>query len=447
MQHDLSIVWPNIVYSAVTSALSPLARPILSRRLGRGKEDPERWREKLGIAGLPRPSGRLIWMHSVSVGELLSIRGLVAELSAQAPSAVFLLTSISRASSVAIARQMPERSFHQFMPLDFRGPRQRFLDHWKPDLAVWVEQDLWPGLVTEATRRGIPQAFINVRMNSTAFHRRRYTRPLWRAVYRNFELVAAQDRVSAEHMEALGASAPVRVTGSLKPLAPPLLDDVTTRKALETTLGGRPVWVAASTHAADEAVAFTAQKALLSAGSGALAIAAPRDPGRGKEVEAAARAAGLRAVRRTGRAFPSPETEIYVADTMGELGLWYRIADVALVGGTFSRSVGGHNPWEPVRLGCAVLYGPHVANFSDDYAALADAAGARAVRGADDVAMAVLSDGLAGMTARASAVADIRASRVRALASDIVSLLRVPDGSVASTPRRPPPPVGAVSRR
>ncbi len=379
------------------------------------------------MTDLQRPPGHLIWMHAVSVGELLALRGLVAELSSHAPKAVFLLTSISKASSVAITQHMPERSVHQFLPLDFPRPRRRFLDHWKPDLAIWAEQDLWPGLVAEVTRRGIPQAFVNVRMNSSAFRRRRLTRPLWNSLYGNIDMISAQDIVSARHIEALGAPAPVQVTGSLKPLAPPLSHDAAAIDAFQGSLAGRPVWVAASTHSEDEAAAFAAHEAILAKRPDALTIIAPRQPGRGKDVEVAARAAGFQTVRRTDCAFPAPDAAVYVADTMGELGLWYRVADVALVGGTFSESVQGHNPWEPVRLGCAVLHGPHVANFTDDYAALAAGSGVRKVTDSNELAAAVLSDGLAAMADRASAVANIQASRARALASEIVSLLKSDD--------------------
>ena len=411
----------------MTYALSPAARPVLWYRLIRGKEDPERWREKLGHTHLSRPSGKLIWLHAVSVGELLALRGLVAELSAQVPSATFLLTSNSKASAAAIARQRPERSIHQFLPLDVPGPRRRFLDHWKPDLAVWAEQDLWPGFIAEARRRGIPQAFINIRMNSIAYERRRFAQVFWRNLYQNFELIAAQDSESAQHMEALGAPAPVRMTGSLKPSAPPLSDDVAVRSSFQDALMGRPVWVAASTHAEDEVVVLAAQKLILAKQPHSLLIVAPRNSGRGRMVEQGARQVGLQAARRTNHTHPESNTEVYVADTIGELGLWYRIADAALVGGTFSARVEGHNPWEPVRLGCPVLHGPHVANFRDDYSALAAGNGALAVRDANDLASAVLSEGLVDMAGRASSVADSQVNQVRILASDIASLLKASD--------------------
>ncbi len=364
-------------------------------------------------------------MHAVSVGELLALRGLVDAVSVQVPSATFLLTSISRASSVAIVRHMPDRCIHQFLPLDVPRSRRRFLDHWKPDLVVWAEQDLWPGLIAEASRRGIVQAFINVRMNSEAFRRRRFARSLWCALFRDFELIAAQDDASAQHMEALGAPAPVRVTGSLKPSAPPLSGDAAAMASLQSALMGRPVWVAASTHAEDDMVALAAHKVVLAARSNSLLIVAPRHPMRAAEVETAAQAVGMRAIRRTKYACPASKAEVYIADTMGELGLWYRIADAALVGGTFSKSVEGHNPWEPVRLGCAVLHGPHVANFGKDYAMLDGGKGALAVGDADDLAIAILSGGLADIAERASVMADKQANRVQALASDVTSLMRV----------------------
>ncbi len=237
-------------------------------------------------------------------------------------------------------------------------------------------------------------------------------------------MISAQDADSARNIEALGAPAPVKVTGSLKPLAPPLAHDAEELESLKRSLAGRPVWVAASTHAEDEVVALAAQRKIGAKRPNVLAIIAPRLPARGSEVQLAAVEAGFQAVRRQKCGYPEPETEVFVADTMGELGLWYRIAKVALVGGTFSSSVQGHNPWESVRVGCPVLYGPHMANFTDDYAALAAGAGARAIGNADELAAAVLSDDLSAMVDRATAVVEKQADRVRALASDIISLLK-----------------------
>jgi 3-deoxy-D-manno-octulosonic-acid transferase len=195
--------------------LSPLAAPILRYRLSRGKEDPARWREKLGEPTARRPGGRLAWLHAVGLGEVLALRGLIAEMADRAPDLSFLVTSTARSAALATARNLPPRTIHQFLPLDLPGPRRRFLDHWRPDLSVWAEQDLWPGLVADTAARGIPLALVNARMNAASYRRRASARGLYAQLLRSFDLVAAQDEGTARHLEALGAFAPVPVLGSL----------------------------------------------------------------------------------------------------------------------------------------------------------------------------------------------------------------------------------------
>jgi 3-deoxy-D-manno-octulosonic-acid transferase len=409
-------------WTAAGLAATPLAAPLLRRRLAAGKEDPGRWREKLGEPTAARPEGRLAWLHAVGLGEVLALRGLIAEMAERAPDLSFLVTSTARSSALATARNLPPRTLHQFLPLDLPGPRRRFLDHWRPDLSVWAEQDLWPGLVAETAARGIPLALVNARMNAASFRRRARARGLYAPLLRAFDLIAAQDEGTARHLEALGAPAPVAVTGSLKPAAPPLSDDPAARAEFETALGDRPVWLAASTHAEDEAVALAAHGVLSASAPEVLLLLVPRQPARGPEIADAALAAGLSPALRSAGALPSPETQIYIADTIGELGLWYRLAPAALVGGTFG-PVNGHNPWEPARLGCAILHGPNTANFAADYAALHAAGAARLVRSAPDIAAALADPGLGRMAETARALADTHAVAARDLARDLVGLL------------------------
>jgi 3-deoxy-D-manno-octulosonic-acid transferase len=293
-------------YVAAGHALAPLAVPLLRRRLARGKEDPERWREKLGEATLPRPEGRLAWLHAVGLGEVLALRGLVTEMAERAPDLSFLLTSTARSSALAAGRNLPPRTVHQFLPLDLPGPRRRFLDHWRPDLSVWAEQDLWPGLVVETARRGIPLALVNARMNADAYRRRAPARGLFAPLLRSFRLIAAQDGTTARHLEALGAPPPVAVTGSLKPAAPPLADDPAARGAAVAAFAGRPLWLGASTHAEDEAAAFAAHRTVLARASETLLVLVPRVPARGAEIAATARRAGLSATLRSTAPCPVP---------------------------------------------------------------------------------------------------------------------------------------------
>lgn len=414
-------------YLALSRLVAPAAAPLLRRRLKRGKEDPARWREKLGIPGAPRPEGPLVWLHAVGVGEVLALRGLVAEMTAADPRLNFLLTSTARSSAQALARNLPPRAVHQFLPLDLPGARRAFLDYWRPDLSVWAEQDLWPGLVTETARRGIPLALVNARMNEDAHARRARARGLFAALYPAFRLIAAQDSATARHLEDLGAPNPVRVTGSLKPGAPPLADKPDERARLEGRIGARRVWLAASTHLEDEVVALGAHVRLRATDPDALLILVPRIPERGAGIAEACRAGGLLPARRSLGNDPDPEVAVYIADTMGETGLWYRIAPVALVGGTFG-PVEGHNPWEPARLGAAILHGPRTANFAADYESLDAAGAARQIASVEDLLAALSDSETPAMPDKAARLADAAAEAMRGLARDLAALLEDRNG-------------------
>ena len=399
-------------YLALSAPFAALAERHLRRRLARGKEDPDRWREKLGQAGAPRPDGPLVWLHAVGLGEVLALRGLIAAMTAVRGDLSFLVTSSTLTSARAFAGQMPPRTRHQFLPLDLPGPVARFLDHWRPDLSVWAEQDLWPRAVVAAAARGVPLALVNARMDARAHRARARAGGLYRDLYRRFALIAAQDAGTAERLAALGAGE-VAGTGTLKAAAPPLAVDGAELGRLRAQLAGRRVWLAASTHAGDEAVALAAHAWLMERDPGAVLILAPRDPGR-------AVAVSLPLTRRSAGEAPAPG--VYLADTIGEMGLWYRLAPVALIGGGFG--IGGHNPWEAARLGAAVLHGPGVANFAQDYRDLHDTAAARQVVRATDVLDALEDPGLAAMAARGQALALSREGDLAGLARALCGLVR-----------------------
>ena len=408
-------------YLSATRALTPLLPTHLKRRLARGKELPGRWREKLGEAGLPRPEGRLVWLHAVGLGEVLALRGLIARLHTKAPDLSFLVTSGTRASAEVLARNLPPRTVHRFLPLDAPAYGARFLDHWRPDLAIWAEQEIWPGLVWQADRRDIPLALINARIGERAFRARRRARGLYADILGRFALVAAQDRGSADHLKDLGAQAP-QVTGSLKPLAPPLSCDATALAGLTDRIGPRPVWLVASSHAEDEAVALAAQAAIRTTRPNALLILAPRYPERGTEIAERAAAAGLSCAQRSKGALPHPDTAVYLADTFGELGLWYRLCPVALIGGSFG-PVEGHNPWEAAHLDCAILHGPRTANFASDYAALGEAEAARPVETADALAGEVKASDLPTLATNARSLLAAGQDRLDTLCDELLALM------------------------
>lgn len=369
-------------YLVATRMAGPLGPVILRRRLAAGKEDPARWGEKLGTPSLPRPTGRVIWVHAVSVGEGLSVLPLLKALVAARADVTVLLTCTTVTAAALLRGRVPERVLLQFLPLDLAGPVARFLDHWRPDVAVMVESEFWPRLVHDTHARGIPLVLANARMSDRSAARWARQKGLARAILGRFSVLTAPDAAMAARLEGIGADpARLRVTGTLKRAAERLPVDAAELARLRATLAGRPVWCAASTHPGEEAVVAAARV------EGALCILAPRHPARGDEVEALLRAAGLTVTRRS-RGEP-PAGDVHLADTLGEMGLWFDLCPVTLVAGSLVEGIGGHNAYEPALHGSAILHGPHVGNFADLYARLDAAGGARVVRGAGDLAGAV----------------------------------------------------------
>ena len=382
----------------------PLARRHIRRRLARGKEDPDRYPEKFGIPSAPRPPGTLVWMHAVGVGEILALPGLVRKMQERVPSLQVLLTSTARTSADAIAPNMPPDTRHQFLPVDCMRFVRGFLDHWRPDLSVWAERDIWPAIVVEAHRRDIPLALVNGRMDSVSFSAKRKVRALYSDLYRRFALIGAQDPESADRFEALGAPADrLFVSGSPKAGASPLADRPEERRHLKAALSDRRVWLAASTHAADEEVVADAHLRVLRGDPTTCLAIAPRDPVRANVLVAYLESRSLACeVIRDGVA-PSAQAQVLVIDRIGQLGLWYRLADRAFIGGTMG-DIGGHNPYEPARLGCAIIHGPDVSNFSADYSAFHRADAVRLVTSAEELADAVMDPDLASVAGKVEPV-------------------------------------------
>ena len=372
----------------------PFAGRHVARRLARGKEDPARYREKFGIPSQPRPSGTLVWMHAVGVGEILALPGLVRKMHERVPGLEVLLTSTARTSAVAVAANMPPRTRHQFLPVDCMRFIRPFLDHWRPDLSVWAERDIWPGMVFETHRRGVPLALVNGRMDADSYRAKRKVRGLYSDLYRRFALVGAQEPESAGRFRALGTpDARLFVSGSLKAGGVPLADRPEERQRLAAALRGRRVWLAASTHPSDEDVVAEAHLRVLRTDPTACLVIAPRDPMRATEVVAHLESRSISCeVVRDGVA-PASAAQAVVVDRIGQLGLWYRLAPRAFLGGSMG-STGGHNPYEPARLGCAVIHGPNVRNFAPDYAAFHEEDAACRVSDAVELAAAVLDQGI-----------------------------------------------------
>jgi len=393
-------------YRAAGTLATPFVARHLKRRQAAGKEDPQRLGERLGHASQPRPSGPLVWLHGASVGESLSALPLIEALSVAYPAWRFLVTTGTVTSAALMAQRLPARAIHQYVPVDLAGPVRRFLDHWQPDLALWVESEFWPNLLLQTERRGIPRILLNGRVSTRSFARWRRLRPVIERLLQGFNLSLAQSSVDEQRLRAFAAPN-VSCPGNLKFAAPPLPADEAILARFSQAIGGRPRWLAASTHPGEEDLAAAVHQQLADEFSGLVTIIVPRHPARGPDIARALRDAGHTvALRSAGEGFPSTKG-IYVADTLGELGLWSRLCDVVLIGGSFTAR-GGQNPLEPARLGCALLFGPDMSNFAEIADGLRTANAAAVCRGVEDVAAAIRA--LTGDdSARATAAAAARA--------------------------------------
>ena len=352
------------LYRLGTNLAAPWANHFLSRRAIAGKEDAARLAERRGVAAEPRPPGFLTWVHGASVGEAQSALPLIDRLLARGP---VLMTTGTVTSAGLMRERLPPGAQHQFVPVDRPAWVGRFLDHWRPDLALWLESELWPNLVLATRARGTPMVLVNGRMSERSFRRWRWAPGTIRTLLGAFDLCLAQSEASAERFRALGAGR-VAVPGNLKFAAPPLPVDPGSLEALRAAIGDRPRWLAASTHDGEEAIAGRVHQALAPRFPGLVTIIAPRHPARG-----AAIAAELPGRVRRRAAHEAPDGDIYVADTLGELGLLYSLSPIAFIGRSLAAG-GGQNPLEAARFGCAVLHGPEMANFREAVALIGDAA-------------------------------------------------------------------------
>ena len=397
---------------------------VLRRRAAAGKEDANRIAERRGIAGMPRPEGPLVWFHAASVGESLALLELTRRLGEDEPDLHILVTTGTVSSAEIMASRLPDHAMHQYVPLDAQLWVARFLDHWRPDLAVWTESELWPTLVTETDARGVPMILVNARMSRRSHDRWRFgLRGAVRDLLGRFRAAHVQDAVTAGYLIRLGLPAErMEVTGTLKEGAAALPYDESERAEFASRLGGRPVWLAASTHEGEDTAVIAAHGQTLRNNPRLLLILAPRHPQRADAIEAELQAGDWSYVRRSRDEPVDADTQVYLADTLGEMGLWYRIAPISFVGGSLVK-VGGHNPFEPAALGSAILHGPHVANFADIYQRLTDAQAARQVEGSDELAQAVnflLNPERAAMMANAAWEVSSAGANVTDRASELI---------------------------
>ena len=375
-------------YRALTRYAAPVAPLLLAWRTRIGKEEPARRPERYGEASVPRPSGFLVWFHAASVGEANAVLPVIDAITAEHPEIGLLLTTGTVTSAKLARARLPKGAVHQYVPLDNQDYVRRFLKHWQPDLAVFVESEIWPNLVLETNALNVPLVLVNGRMSFRSFRRWRNRPGLSRPLFSAFGLVLAQNERFAQRFTALGTPRTVAV-GNLKADAPPPPVDLAGHKKLVAALAGRTVWLAASTHPGEDDIAAVAHLAMKKARPDLLTVIVPRHPERGPFIARLLEGANLKVALRSEGKLPEAGTDIYIADTIGELGLFYNLVPVALIGGSLVPH-GGQNPVEAIKLGAAVVTGPHWRNFADAYEELLASGGAVQVSDAQSLATTTL---------------------------------------------------------
>jgi 3-deoxy-D-manno-octulosonic-acid transferase len=378
------------VYAGMTGLFAGFLPGVLQRRAARGKEDAVRIQERLGTATIQRPTGNVVWFHGASVGESLVALSVAEHLRAAKPDVTFLFTSGTKTSADLIAKRLDPRDQHRYVPVDTPRATTAFIEGWKPDLAVFVEGEIWPNLIMATRKAAIPTALINARMTTKSVDKWAARKAVAGYLFDGFDLVLPADERTKLGLSRL-RSKPIGDAGNLK-LATRLPDvDQTVLAALRAAVGARPIWLAASTHAGEEKTMIMVHNALMMAAPDALMILAPRHPERVADVEVDCRIAGIVPVRRSFNKIPQARDPIWLWDTMGELGLAMSLAPVTFMGGSLTVGVGGHNPVEPAQLGSAIVTGALVHNFEGLYQELEEDGGARIIDNpmSDRIAMAI----------------------------------------------------------
>lgn len=377
--------WILATYRYAGAAAYPMVGGYVGWRAAKGKEDHSRRRERYGYSETARPHGPLVWMHAASVGETSAVIPMVEYLASH--DIRIVLTTGTVTSAKVVADRLSEIAIHQYVPLDLKPAVSRFLNHWKPDLAIIAESEIWPMTILELGARRVPQVLINARLSDRSFARWKKRSYLAEALMENLAHVVAQSEVDGERYLELGAR-PVTVSGNLKADTIPPPVNWMDLDGLKAQIGKRPLWAAISTHPGEDEIAAEVHEKLLRKYPKALTMIVPRHPDRADAIEAMLKARGLNVVRRTSRLPVTAETDIFLGDTIGEMGLYLRLTEIAFVGKSLTGE-GGQNPLEPAALETAVFSGGNVQNFRDAYDRLVKNGGAKIVRDGEMLAGAV----------------------------------------------------------
>ena len=356
---------PLIVYRIIVAVAGPYMQYRVGNRLKSFGVSEIRRQEREGYPSEMRPDGQLVWLHAASVGESLSTLPLIEALHAADPQLRILLTTGTASSAEILARRLPTHVQHQFAPLDRPNAVERFLRHWRPQLAMFVESEIWPQMLLQTEALNIPVALINTRFSKkTRRHWRRIKHTLDRLVGRA-ELLHAQDTATATFLHGITGQT-VLDGPNLKSLAAaPPVDEIELER-MRASIRDRAVWLAALTHHGEDEIILAAHELVRESIPGALLILVPRHPERAPEIKEMVQGRGMEFSQRSLNQRISNDTSVYIADSLGEMGLWYALSPVTFLAGSLGNA-GGHNAWEPASIGTALVSGPNFENAKASY--------------------------------------------------------------------------------
>ncbi len=352
------------IYNALIAILYPLViKGYIKKRLHKGKEDKERFNERTGRPKLKRPEGKLVWLHGASVGESISMLPLIQKILDTYSDAHVMVTTGTVTSADVMSKRLPDRAFHQYIPIDNPFFTTRFIKHWQPDVALWFESELWPAMLSAIKRKNIPLILINGRISNKSFKRWQQFDFICKELLSCFSLCLGQSEEDAYRLQVLGAQNTLCL-GNIKYAGLPLPIDENKKNEIIQQIGNRTFWLASSTHNDEEIRIAKVHKRLKTKFPDLLTIIAPRHPQRGEEIKTSIEKLELTTALRSQNEHISANTDIYIANTIGEMGLWYDIAKLVFIGGSLIPH-GGQNFMEPSRVRDAVIVGPHMHNFTD----------------------------------------------------------------------------------
>mgnify|MGYP001366425587 CR=1 FL=1 len=362
MYFSPAFIFSRILYSAAIFLSLPILNLHLIWRLKKGKEIPGRISERKGIPSIPRPNGEIIWVHAASVGESLSSIPIIECLLKRNSNLSVLLTTGTVTSAKLMYDRLPEGAFHQFVPLDNSNWIQQFLNYWKPSTVIWLESEFWPNTLYIVKKKSIPLILLNGRVSEQSYHRWKKTPWIINGILSCFDICLAQATEDASYLLELGAKHIIYI-GNIKLGSPALPVDEKQLSSLSKAMGDRPNWLISSTHEGEEAIAASLHSKLRQQYPNLLTIIVPRHPERGPVIAEQLRSKGFQCRLRTVGELIDNNTDIYIADTMGELGLFYRLCEIVFMGKSLVYPGGGQNPFEAAKLSRAVLFGPYMGNF------------------------------------------------------------------------------------